>query len=128
MIDPPAPTHAATAISAAGAPACDPGPGGSVGGVRGELGRFRPPAWATGLRVVVPPGIGLLLAWVLYALVTPQLGGFGSNLVLFAGINIILAVSLNIVNGYAGQFSIGHAGFMALGGYAAAAVVYYGSF
>jgi branched-chain amino acid transport system permease protein len=45
-----------------------------------------------------------------------------------AGINIILAVSLNIVNGYAGQFSIGHAGFMAVGAYAGAAIVYYGSF
>jgi branched-chain amino acid transport system permease protein len=57
----------------------------------------------------------------------PALGGFGVVLAI-AGINIILAVSLNIVNGYAGQFSIGHAGFMALGAYAGAAVVYYGSF
>jgi branched-chain amino acid transport system permease protein len=40
---------------------------------------------------------------------------------------MIMAVSLNIVNGMTGQFSIGHAGFMALGGYAAAMVTYYGS-
>jgi branched-chain amino acid transport system permease protein len=46
---------------------------------------------------------------------------------MFIGINIILAVSLTVVNGFAGQFSLGHAGFMALGGYTAAAIVYYGS-
>jgi branched-chain amino acid transport system permease protein len=44
------------------------------------------------------------------------------------GINVILAVSLNLVNGFTGQFSIGHAGFMAVGGYAAVALTYYGSF
>ena len=44
-----------------------------------------------------------------------------------AGIAIILAVSLNIVNGMTGQFSLGHAAFMALGGYAAGVVTYYGS-
>jgi branched-chain amino acid transport system permease protein len=38
-----------------------------------------------------------------------------------------LAVSLNIVNGLTGQFSLGHAAFMALGGYAAGAITYYGS-
>ena len=43
------------------------------------------------------------------------------------GIAMILAVSLNIVNGMTGQFSIGHAGFMALGGYAAGMITYYGS-
>jgi len=44
------------------------------------------------------------------------------------GINVILAVSLNLVNGFTGQFSIGHAGFMAVGGYTAVALSYYGSF
>src|SRR6185503_12517656 len=44
------------------------------------------------------------------------------------GINVMLAVSLNIVNGFTGQFSIGHAGMMAVGGYTAATVTYYGSF
>lgn len=42
------------------------------------------------------------------------------------GINVILAVSLNLINGFTGLFSIGHAGFMAIGGYAAAAVSVYG--
>lgn len=49
------------------------------------------------------------------------------NVLRRAGVFVIAAVSLNIVNGYAGQFSMGHAGFMALGGYCAAAVTYYGS-
>jgi branched-chain amino acid transport system permease protein len=49
------------------------------------------------------------------------------NVLRRVGVFIIAAVSLNIVNGYAGQFSMGHAGFMALGGYIAAAVTYYGS-
>ena len=40
---------------------------------------------------------------------------------------MILAVSLNIVNGMTGQFSLGHAAFMALGGYAAGMITYYGS-
>ncbi len=43
------------------------------------------------------------------------------------GIAMILAVSLNIVNGMTGQFSLGHAAFMALGGYVAGIVTYYGS-
>ena len=43
------------------------------------------------------------------------------------GIAMILAVSLNIVNGMTGQFSIGHAAFMALGGYTAGMITYYGS-
>ena len=42
-------------------------------------------------------------------------------------INVILAVSLNLVNGFTGQFSIGHAGFMAVGGYTAGFITYYGS-
>ena len=43
------------------------------------------------------------------------------------GVAVLAAVSLQLVNGFTGQFSIGHAGFMALGGYTAAAVMYYGS-
>jgi branched-chain amino acid transport system permease protein len=43
-----------------------------------------------------------------------------------AAINVILAVSLGIVNGFAGQFSLGHGGFMAVGGYAAAALTLHG--
>jgi branched-chain amino acid transport system permease protein len=52
---------------------------------------------------------------------------YHGKLMIDIGIAITLALSLNIVNGYTGQFSIGHAGFMALGGYAAAMVSYYGS-
>lgn len=59
--------------------------------------------------------------------VGPRAGGYPTNVMMFIGINIILAVSLTVVNGFAGQFSLGHAGFMALGGYTAAAIVYYGS-
>lgn len=52
---------------------------------------------------------------------------FAAKLCLDIAIAIILAVSLNMVNGYTGQFSMGHAGFMAIGGYFAAALTYYGS-
>ncbi|MFV0446222.1 MAG: branched-chain amino acid ABC transporter permease [Planctomycetaceae bacterium] len=65
--------------------------------------------------------VGLLMLLV----VGPAVGGYQSRILTFIGINIILAVSLTIVNGLAGQFSLGHAGFMAIGGYAAAAIVYY---
>ena len=53
---------------------------------------------------------------------------FSAKMMVDIGINAMLAVSLTIVNGLTGQFSIGHAAFMAVGGYAAAAIVYYGSF
>lgn len=53
---------------------------------------------------------------------------FVAKMIVDVGINIILAVSLTLVNGFTGQFSIGHAAFMAVGGYTAAAIVYYGSF
>ncbi len=89
---------------------------------------LRPPAWSFVPRAFAPLLVGTVVAGILYFFVQPAIGGFGSNLLLFAGINIILAVSLTIVNGFTGQFSIGHAGFMALGGYTAAAIVYYGSF
>ncbi|MEO6435443.1 MAG: branched-chain amino acid ABC transporter permease [Tepidisphaeraceae bacterium] len=78
-------------------------------------------------RAGAPLLIGVFIALILYTVVQPMIGAFGSSLLLFMGINIILAVSLTIVNGFTGQFSIGHAGFMALGGYTAAAVMYYGS-
>ena len=50
-----------------------------------------------------------------------------ARIAMMAGLAVIGAVSLNIVNGFTGQFSMGHAGFMALGGYIAAGVTYYGS-
>ena len=94
----------------------------------GGTANFRPDRWTFLARAFAPLLIGIVIALVFYLLLQPAVGGFGSNLILFAGINIILAVSLTIVNGFTGQFSIGHAGFMALGGYTAAAIVYYGSF
>ena len=87
-----------------------------------------PPAWTAIPRAFWPVAMALAIAAILHFVVRPNIGGFGSNLLLFAGINIILAVSLTVVNGIAGQFSIGHAGFMSLGGYVAASIVYYGSF
>jgi branched-chain amino acid transport system permease protein len=76
--------------------------------------------------------IGPFAAAIVFALVLqfglPQIvGPYWRRIVLDAGIAMMLAVSLNIVNGLAGQFSIGHAGFMALGGYAAGLITYYGS-
>src|SRR2546421_10767184 len=68
-------------------------------------------------------GIGASLHFFL----RPNIHGFQSHLLLVAGINIILAVSLPVVNGFTRQLSIGHAGFMSLGGYTAAAIMYYGS-
>lgn len=72
--------------------------------------------------------VGVALALALHFWVQPASGPFATKVLLDIGINVILAVSLTLVNGFTGQFSIGHAGFMALGGYAAAAVTYYGSF
>src|SRR3954469_11356030 len=73
----------------------------------------------------VPIIVGIALAMVLHFLLPA--GEFYTKIVIDAGIAIILAVSLNIVNGMTGQFSLGHAAFMALGGYAAGIVTYYGS-
>src|SRR5437773_1366587 len=88
----------------------------------------RPAAWTIIPRVTWPIALAIVVAALCHFVIRPNIGGFGSNLLLFAGVNIILAVSLTVVNGMAGQFSIGHAGFMSLGGYTAAAIVYYGSF
>src|SRR5260221_10079029 len=81
--------------------------------------------------------LGVIVIAILLVALNAFLGeqglfGFGappyySRIVMLAGINVILAVSLNLVNGFTGQFSIGHAGFMAVGGYVAGAVTYYGS-
>jgi branched-chain amino acid transport system permease protein len=68
------------------------------------------------------------LAVLLQLSVGSFVGPFAVKLLMDIGINIILAVSLNLVNGFTGQFSIGHAGFMAVGGYVAGAITYYGSF
>jgi len=84
------------------------------------------------LRGWVPVIVCLVLALLaqLYLkpfLITSMGWDFAAKMVVDVGINIILAVSLTMVNGFTGQFSIGHAAFMAVGGYTAAAIVYYGS-
>jgi len=76
---------------------------------------------------MMPLTIGFALAAAMYATLPGAVGPFYSRIVLDAGIAMILAVSLNIVSGLTGQFSIGHAGFMALGGYTAGFLTYYGS-
>ena len=71
--------------------------------------------------------IGIALSAALFLTLPGALGPYYSRIVIDVGIAMILAVSLNIVSGMTGQFSIGHAGFMALGGYAAGMITYYGS-
>jgi branched-chain amino acid transport system permease protein len=66
------------------------------------------------------------VALLMHFVVVPVVGGFYGKILLDIGINVLLAVSLNIVNGFTGQFSIGHAGFMAVGGYTAAVITFYG--
>jgi branched-chain amino acid transport system permease protein len=80
------------------------------------------------LRAAQPFLAALIAAMIVQYLIIPHLGGYASELLVDCGIAVILAVSLTAVNGFTGQFSIGHAGFMAVGGYMAAAIVYYGSF
>ena len=52
----------------------------------------------------------------------PNINAYYQSIFLVAMMNIILATSLTLINGFTGQFSLGHAGFMAVGGYAAAAL------
>jgi branched-chain amino acid transport system permease protein len=80
------------------------------------------------VRGLLPMAFGFVLAVALQLAIGPVAGPFAVKLLMDIGINIILAVSLNLVNGFTGQFSIGHAGFMAVGGYVAGAITYYGSF
>ncbi len=90
----------------------------------------RPNAAAVGLSTLLsllPLAVGVVLAFVLQAVLAPAIGPFFAKLVLDVGIAILLSVSLNIVNGFAGQFSLGHGGFMLVGGYTAAYLTYYGS-
>jgi branched-chain amino acid transport system permease protein len=71
--------------------------------------------------------VGLLLAVALHFTLPRALGPYYTRIVMDVGIAMILAVSLNIVNGMTGQFSLGHAAFMALGGYVAGMITFYGS-
>ena len=95
--------------------------------LREQTIELRPPLLQSAMQGLWPLLASLALALLMFRVVGPLAGGFGSKVMLVAGINIVLAVSLTIVNGFTGQFSIGHAGFMALGGYAASSLVYYGS-
>ena len=86
-----------------------------------------PPRWTTIVRNLPALAIGLGFALGLHFLFGSIDQPFYAKLTLDIGIAIVLAVSLNMVNGFTGQFSMGHAGFMAVGGYAAAAITYYAS-
>jgi branched-chain amino acid transport system permease protein len=89
---------------------------------------LQPSLAAAAPRIVMPYAIGIALAFAAQLVIAPAVGPFVSKLLMDIGINVVLAVSLNMVNGFTGQFSIGHAAFMAVGGYTAGAVTYYGSF
>ncbi|MFO0859968.1 MAG: branched-chain amino acid ABC transporter permease [Phycisphaerales bacterium] len=81
-------------------------------------------AWRLCWPILVALGLGVLMQLV----VRPSIDAYSSTQILNIGIAIILAVSLTIVNGFTGQFSIGHAGFLAVGGYVAGSLAFYGSF
>jgi branched-chain amino acid transport system permease protein len=89
---------------------------------------LRPGMAAQAFKSLLPLALGVGLAFVLQLTVERTLGPFTAKVMTDIGINVMLAVSLNMVNGFTGQFSIGHAGLMAVGGYTAAAITYYGSF
>jgi branched-chain amino acid transport system permease protein len=95
--------------------------------LREQTAKIRPPAtvalWSTSWPMLAAIVVGLLANFA----IGPLIGGYPANIFLQIGINIILAVSLTVVNGFTGQFSMGHAAFMAVGGYVAAGIVYYGS-
>ncbi|MEX2287295.1 MAG: branched-chain amino acid ABC transporter permease [Planctomycetaceae bacterium] len=86
-----------------------------------------PSVHAALLRSLWPVAVCIVLAVAAKFWIGPAVGPFNARVMMDVGIAIMLAASLNIVNGFAGQFSIGHAGFLALGGYTAGAVTYYGS-
>jgi len=86
---------------------------------RGFVGTVVNSAW--------PIVVGVALALVVQLTFPKAFGAYHSKILADCGIAIILAVSLNVVNGMTGQFSLGHAAFMALGGYTAGVVTYYGS-
>ncbi len=86
-----------------------------------------PPFWTVGPRALWPILVAVGVGALLYFVVGEAVGGFTATVMRIAGINIVLAVSLTVVNGFTGQFSMGHAGLMAVGGYVAAALTYYGS-
>ncbi len=87
---------------------------------------LRAPVGLAALRSLGPWAAVFAIAFVLERLIGPYLPGYYAKVLTDVGIAIVLGVSLNLVNGFTGQFSIGHAGFMAVGGYVAGTVTYYG--
>jgi len=83
---------------------------------------------ARGLFDAIWPAIAAIaFALFMHLLVRPSIDAYWAILLLNIGINVTLGVSLTMVNGFTGQFSMGHAGFLAVGGYTAGAITYYGS-
>ncbi len=81
------------------------------------------------MRPTVSAAIALAALFVLFVLdrILPSLiDPYVFQVLIYLGINITLATSLNMVFGIAGQFSMGHAGFMAIGGYVAASITFFG--
>jgi branched-chain amino acid transport system permease protein len=103
-----------------------------VSDVHARARSLRPPLAPT-LLLGILPIVGIAaLALISQAWLAPALAASGNDfyakILVDIAISVILAVSLTMVNGFTGQFSIGHAAFMAVGAYAAACIVYYGSF
>jgi branched-chain amino acid transport system permease protein len=88
----------------------------------------KPPLWSAPLRAFWPVVFAGIVAGLVFAKLLPHINLYQQLNLSDCGIAIILAVSLTVVNGFTGQFSIGHSGFMAVGGFAAASLMYYGSF
>jgi branched-chain amino acid transport system permease protein len=97
-------------------------------GLSSRAAALMPPGGPSLVRSLAPFVAWIVFAIVLQVFIRPQMQDFHAKLLLDVGTNIILAVSLTMVNGFTGQFSMGHAAFMAVGGYVAACIVYYGSF
>lgn len=91
-----------------------------------RVARLTPTTSLSLLSATAPIVIGLVFAAAMQWGIGPAVGHFYEKVLTDVGIAIVLAVSLNLVNGFTGQFSIGHAGFMAVGGYTAGTLVYYG--
>src|SRR5262245_9574852 len=92
-----------------------------------QTDRLRPSLGSSFARALWPLALAIVVGWLMFHVVGPQVGSYKASIAVIIGIYIILAVSLTVVNGFTGQFSMGHAGFMAVGGYTAASIVYYGS-
>ena len=52
--------------------------------------------WTAPLPRLWPFTVGVAVAALLHFAIQPAIGGFGSNLLFFAGVNVILAVSLTV--------------------------------